>query len=609
MKKVYKAQEIRKLLKELNLRFAVLHKRHEEYFWKVAMGNEDFKEKMNTALAERNDFFGNNELQKKVKDMLPSATDELKERLMAWKRFFKMNTVPTEAKELRNEIAQLESDIESLREHHEFGYKDPKTKKFVSVTKSGLMAKMRTDESAAHRKAYFKGLENGAKIGLKEYVKLIDKRNTFAKQMGYDDFFDYKIQHEDKMTKEELFKHFDEIYKATKGSFKQLRALAKKKKNLQKPWNFAYMMSADIKKEEEPYFPFERALPYWGRSLHDMGIGFAKGRLTLDLVARPEKFSNPFCQWPDVVRYSGKRRIPGSARFTADLVPNTLGSGKRAMRVMFHEGGHASHLLNSTETEACNNSEYLPMTSAWAETQSMFMDTMFNSAEWHSRYAHNSKGEYYPLNLHKKKFESEEHTYGLRMMSIIAMSEFERKIYEMKKPTVAKITTLAKKISKKYFDYSEDSHWPLYVSHLFVFEWSCSYYGYGLAQMAVEQMRSHYYQEFGSIVGNKEVGKELTKLWNMGARHTFKDFVKIATGKKISTTALIKEFTKTPSERYKEAVQRIDAIKDLPRPKKKINLKGYITMVHGERKICSNMRDYAGMVSRYHEWITTYKNT
>jgi hypothetical protein len=40
-------------------------------------------------------------------------------------------------------------------------------------------------------------------------------------------------------------------------------------------------------------------------------------------------------------------------------------------------------------TEICLNTEYPPASTAWDETQSMFLDTMFDSIEWRTRYAKN----------------------------------------------------------------------------------------------------------------------------------------------------------------------------------------------------------------------------
>src|SRR5690606_7613565 len=104
----------------------------------------------------------------------------------------------------------------------------------------------------------------------------------------------------------------------------------------------------------------------WSRAFQNMGITMSGGKLKLDLINRVGKYQNGFCHWPNIVHFKGTRRIPGSANFTCNAVIDQIGSGQIAMNTLFHEGGHAAHFLNSEETEVCNNTEYLPMTSAWA---------------------------------------------------------------------------------------------------------------------------------------------------------------------------------------------------------------------------------------------------
>ena len=68
-----------------------------------------------------------------------------------------------------------------------------------------------------------------------------------------------------------------------------------------------------------------------------------------------------------------------------------VGSGYNTGNTLFHEGGHAAHFLGMDERDVCLNTEYPAMSTAWAETQSMFLDTLFSSIEWKKRYAKNLK--------------------------------------------------------------------------------------------------------------------------------------------------------------------------------------------------------------------------
>ena len=47
-------------------------------------------------------------------------------------------------------------------------------------------------------------------------------------------------------------------------------------------------------------------------------------------------------------------------------------------------------MLNTDMKDVCLNHEYAPMSTAWAETQSMFLDNVYSSIEWRMRYAKHS---------------------------------------------------------------------------------------------------------------------------------------------------------------------------------------------------------------------------
>jgi hypothetical protein len=77
---------------------------------------------------------------------------------------------------------------------------------------------------------------------------------------------------------------------------------------------------------------------------------------------------------------------------------------------------------------------------------------------------------------------------------------------------------------------SADSLSILSVPHIYSWESSASYPGYGLAELALHQWRVYFYRKCGYIVDNPGVGKEMREVWKMGAGKTFKEFVIMATG-------------------------------------------------------------------------------
>ncbi len=591
-------------LEKLNHDYATLHTRYESLFWDSYMGNKSVSKEKDSAQAKLDAFRSSETLLAQTKELFSTAKNQnLRNRLLVWVRFFEQYQMPAEAKKLKSTIDSLESTIQQKRAVQKEGYIDPKSKQFVPASVLKMRTLMRTHEDKKIRKACFDATEKLALSNIKEYVELVTLRNQFAQLLGYTDFYDYKLQHEDKMTKDELFSLFDDIAQKTTGHFAKIRTLAKQIPGLRKPWNFAYKMTGDFTKEEDPYFQFDQAVQRWGRSFSELGIQFQGGSLKLDLLDRAGKYNNGFCHWPELVRYEKGKRLPASANFTCTVVPDQVGSGFTGYNTLFHEGGHAAHLLNTTQKEVCLNHEYAPMTAAWAETHSMFIDTLFASPEWKVRYAKNTQGEAYPFELFARKEKALNLLKPTRILGIVFVCQFEREVYELKKPTAENIIKLAKKNYRRFFDQDGDSLWALQIPHIYSWESSCAYHGYGLAEVALAQWREYFYQKYGSIVDNKNIGKEMAVTWKWGSSKNFKESVKEATGKKLSSKAIIQEINLPPEKVINRAKKRIAFLEKKRISNKPINLQAHITMVHGTKKITTNQHSFEQMADTYSKWV------
>lgn len=606
--KQYSPKEIKDFIDKLNIGYTKLHKKYELNFWKSYMGQPEYNEAMARAMTKRDAFRSNKKYATTITEMLVIAPKKLKTSLSHWQRFFNLHQVPDEAIFIRNKIAEVENDIGQKLNFQKEGYIHPTTKKFTKMSKTQMKTAMTVEPEESLRKAYFEGLELLAPAIVNEYLKLIPLRNQYAQLLGYSDFYAYKSEHEDNMTKDELFGIFNTIYDKTKYAFDEIKDLEKQKKGLRKPWNFSYLMAGDFITQEDPYFQLENALEYWGRAFENMGIDMDGGTLKLDLIDREGKYNNGFCHWPDLVSYKNGKKIPGSTNFTCNAVIGQVGSGSIAMNTLFHEGGHAAHLLNSQQSDTCINHEYLPMTAAWAETQSMFLDSIFSSIEWKTRYAKNNKGDYYPFELFAKKLKQLHPLQPLSMMSITAVMSFEREIYECQNLTAEKIVSIAKKNFKKFFDRSEDSLWLLSVPHIYSFESSCSYHGYGLAQLTLTQWKEYFYKKYGFIIDNKNIGKEMKDVWKLASGLTFPEFVIKATGKKLSPQDFIKKVTASEKKILQDAKKRIKALESIKKKNNPINLNAHISMVHGTKKICTNKKSFEDMTSKYRLWLKKQDN-
>ena len=567
------------------------------------MGDHSAGAKKDAALKKLDNFCSDELLREEALSLIPKANAKLKSRLQTWVDFFGQHQMSVEAKETKSEIDSLESRIQKKLATRKEGYIDPVTNKFVKASALKMRTLTQTTPDETVRKACFVAREELALDCLDEYVELVKLRNKFALDLGFADFYDYNLQTVDKTTKKELFSLFEDITEKVSPTFLKVRALEKTTPKLRKPWNFAYFMSGDFTKEEDPYFQFDDALLRWGRSFSALGVDFKKGSLKLDLLDREGKYSNGFCHWPMLVNYNEGKRQPGAANFTCNVVAGQVGSGSTGYVTLFHEGGHAAHFLNVEQKDVCLNHEYAPMTAAWAETHSMFIDTMFSSIEWKQRYAENSSGQMYPFELYEKKERKLNHIKPNGILSIALVSTFEKEVYELKTVTKESILKLARKNYRKFTDLSEDSLMVLNVPHIYSWESSCSYHGYGIAQMTLSQWREYFYKKYGYIVDNPQVGKEMAVTWKWGSSKSFSECVKLATGKKLSSQALIKEITRSPEQSIKLAKKRLKRMESVKKYNKPVKLNADIKMVHGKKTIANNKKSFEDMSAKYRKWV------
>jgi len=574
------------------------------------MGNTTVDAKKDSARIALESFKNDSVLFESIHFFLKQEKNlELRTRLGYWKSFFETHIVPETASSIRKKINTLETKIQKKRGKRKEGYTDPKTKKFVKASINSMRSMSTTNSEEAIRKACFDAIQHLAKTNVTDYVSLVRLRNEYAKIIGYEDFYAYKLAIEEGMTKKELFELWDSIYEKTKYAFQDIRSYEKEHKknkpNLRKPWNFGYLMTGDFTKEEDPYFPFEEAIDRWARSFAALGIDYQGGILTFDLLDRKGKYNNGFCHWPQNVYYKGGNRIAGVSDLTCNVVLGVPGQAESGYATLFHEGGHAAHLLNADMKDICMTTEYPPLSTAWAETQSMFLDTVFSSIEWISRYAKNNTGEIYPFDLYERQARELHLLSPLSLMSIIMVCAFEKEVYETKNLTPEKVEHIAKRHFKRHTDRSADSLSLLEVPHIYSWESACSYQGYGLAVLALTQWRDYFYNKYGYIVDNPNIGKEMKAVWKYGSSKTFPEFVKLATGKKLSAKAFLENTTMSIEKKITRAKERITTLKTKPSFTREPNLNVFIKITNGKEKIADSKKGITEMTKKYTKWLKT----
>jgi len=595
--------QIKTLLDELNARLLTAHNAYEDLFWTSYMGDHSVDEEFVRAEAAVTAFRTDQNLSARVNDALASADGEPRERLLQWQRFFSCYQVPQEFLPLRTKIAEIETEVAKARTSRKEGYVDPATGSFVAASSGKMRMIVATHDDEAVRKACWEALEKSAVLDVAALVELVALRNEYARALGYEDFYAYKLHISEDMTKDELFTLCDEIYEHTKYGFENVREMEKARPGLRKPWNYNYMLAGDLTKRKDQYLQFSDALLRWGRSFVGLGIDYQGAILRLDLLDRKGKFNNGFCHWPRLVHFKDGKRIPGECNFTSKAVSNQIGAGASAIHTLFHEGGHAAHFTNVETTETCMNHEYAPQSVAWAETQSMFLDTMQGSVEWMMRYAKNADGTSYPFEDYEEAVRRLNPIKPLGFMQFLRVVNFERELYTTPDLTVEKTLEIARCAYRKHFDHEVDSYELLRVPYIYAYESSAYCHGYGLAILTLTQWREYLYTKYGYIVDNPAVGREMREVWKLGASKTFAEFVEMATGGKLSADAYITEITSTVDETLALARKRIARLSTVPEHTGPINLNATIRMASGKDLIADNSRGFEEMDRVYREWL------
>ena len=170
--------------------------------------------------------------------------------------------------------------------------------------------------------------------------------------------------------------------------------------------------------------------------------------------------------------------MPSAANFTSLADPNAVGSGKTALTTLMHEAGHAAHFANIDMPSPLFSQERAPTSVAYAENQSMFLDSLVSDAAWRVRYAKDRSGRVLPWEIHAKEVEAT-HPYAVfTLRGMLAVPYFEKALYELpdEEVTPVRVQALADEIERQ-LQGGLASRPLLSVPHIISDEASCYYHG------------------------------------------------------------------------------------------------------------------------------------
>lgn len=608
--------EARQYFDRLNREYVQVHQTKEDLFWSTYMAISDDHEGFAAAEQAYKNFISDPARLSDVRRHAAAVTAAgggedggLRHGLEGWRAFFEAHVIESaEAAAHMASLVAAEAALFKARQACALFHLDEAGER-VEATLAMLATNQSTNPHEDRRRSSYEALRQlehwVLEHGLLDIVAL---RNRFARALGFADYFDYKVRTHDRMTPRALFDILDEFLARTEDANRRgLAALqARHGESAAQPWNIRYHMSGDVVRHMDPYVPFGQALRRWVESFRRLGVQFRAATLQLDLLERKGKYQNGFCHGPmPPFQDAAGRWIPARINFTAEATPNQVGSGWRALNTLFHEGGHAAHFANVRQNAPCFSQEYAPTSAGYAETQSMFCDSLLDDADWLARYARNAAGEPMPHGLIRARIESTVPFRAFDERSLALVSYFEAALYAMDEEARSPDAVLQLARDTELRVMGVPGPRPLLsVPHLLNQESSASYHGYLLAHMAVYQTRASLLDRLGYLTDNPEVGRLLARhYWEPGNSVDHDGTLRSLTGDGLSGRALAAACNETVEEAWAAAAVSIDAAAGRGYAAYPATLDATIRVVHGTEVLADNSDSDEAMCQQFERWV------
>lgn len=602
-------------LARLSDEYLNLHTRHEDLFWVTRMGlvgDEGRREALEAENAWKG-FLQDPERLAGLRALEAQAsTDDERRLARGWLAMFSAHVVESaEGRRLSAEIVERENDLERRRGEMPLSYRDPDTDAPVraSSVKLGLM--LRTHPDARLRRAAFDGLRSIERFVLDNgFLDIVRLRNRLARALGFTDYYAWRVRAVERMDKPRVFGMLDDLAARTKAATETGLAVfaARHGEDALEPWNFPFLKSGRLTAKFDPYFGPASALRRWGRSFAALGVRYRGATLTLDLLDRPGKYENGFMHGPQPAFFDRGRWRPARINFTANAVIGQTGAGHRALETLFHEGGHAAHFANVLADAPCFSHEYAPTSVAYAETQSMFMDSLIGDASWLTRYALNEDGEPVPMDLVRESIDQEQPFLGWSMRAMMTVPFAERAIYEMPDDelTPDRVLDACRSVERDLQGLTAGVRPVLSVPHLLSGESSAYYHGYVLAEMAVHATRRFFRERDGCLTDNPRIAPDLAAAyWRHGNQQTFDETLVSLLGAPLSADALVDDCNRTPDEAFDEARADVARVESMPRFEGPVGLDATVRAVHGGETVASTEDGgFEGACLAFERWVS-----
>ena len=600
----------------LNQDYLAVSTPKEELFWTNFMGTTEDHDALAAAETAYKRFVSDAERIAQLRQQIAAAErqppGDARQRLLhglrGWLNFFEVNAIPSaEARAMEGELVADDTALFAKRKDLALHYDNEageRTEASTLVLSTNLVA---ADDERVRASSHGALLELERWVIGNGFIDMVKRRNAFARAQGYRNYFDYKVNLEERMSPETLLGMLDAFERRTREAqrrgFEQL--VARHGETALAAHNLKYFMRGATAQRIDPYLPFGHSLRRWVESFGRMGVEFRDAELTLDLLDRKGKYENGFMHAPRPAWYRDAIWVPAVINFTSNASPDQVGSGDQGLNTLFHEGGHAAHFANVTQNAPCFSQEFPPTSMAYAETQSMFFDSLLGDGDWLKLYARNRAGECLPDALIEEKIEAEQPFAAYAERCLLVVPYYEWAVYSMPeaKLTGERLIALARETEKRILGLDCAPRPLLAIPHLLDRNSACSYHGYLLAHMAVYQTRAWFKQTFGYLTDNPRIGPLLAEhYWQPGNSVSHHDTLRSLTGEGFTGRYLAEHCNRSVEAARQEARRSVAAALDRAQPPAR-PLRASIRVVHGETLLADNSESDAAMCAAFEAWI------
>lgn len=610
-------QNARAFFDELNQHYLQLLRTEGELYWATHTGQSNEHEALGAASLRRKMFSADAARLAQCREylsMLDTAEssperDALVSGLRGWVAVFEAYTIGTDrAAALLSELTERDVDLYARRQAYTMNHIGAEGRR-ENASPAALRSNLASNPDESARQSSHEALHGLERWVVESgFVDIVGKRNELARELGYRNFFDYRLRINSGMTPEQLFEIFDSFEASTRDTHRQSlhRLVSEHGEQALLPRNLTYLMQGGASHRHEAYFPFGKALERWAESFRRMGVSYRGARLEIDLLDRQGKFPTGFCIAPTPGYHDDTHGwTPADVRFTSTARPQQASAGLQGLNVLFHEAGHAAHYANVLRNSPCFSQEFAPSSPALLEAQAKFFDALPSDPCWMRRYAMDAAGKPMPEEAIRARVETRQAFLAYSERRDLVPTYFEWALYNMDdaQRTPDSILDLARSVTMRILGVAGHTNYVLATPHPIYHDIAVYYHGYLLAKMAAAQTRAYLTQSLGYIVDNPAVGPLLAEhYWAPGNSATLDQTLIALTGQPLNSSYLAAECNRSADEAWQLNQDVFRRSEQATPSKQGGDLDASISIVHGAQRIASNDESLSALYAQFEAW-------